>query len=68
MKEGFSYTLSGKFIDFKTIGQNELQKIFLQKNIICKMTLINRILNSFSRLKIISTKTVFSLSKANIEK
>ena len=28
LKEGFSYSLSGKFIDFKTIGSNELKKIF----------------------------------------
>ena len=51
LKEGFSFTLSGKYIDFKTIGQNELQKIFLQKNIICKGSSIKRILNSFSNLK-----------------
>ncbi len=52
LKEGFSYTLSGKFIDFKTIGQNELQKLFLQKKIIYKRAKVDRILNSFSCLKI----------------
>ena len=69
LKEGFSYTLSGKFIDFKTIGQNELQKIFLQKNIICNMTLINRILNSFSRLKIHNDvkKSLKLLKKNNLK-
>ena len=69
LKEGFSYTLSGKFIDFKTIGQNELQKIFLQKNIICKRTSINRILNSFSRLKIHNDikKSLKLLKKNNLK-
>ena len=52
LKEGFSYTLSGKFIDFKTIGRNALQKLFLQKKKNYKRTQINRILNSFSCLKI----------------
>ena len=69
LKEGFSYTLSGKFIDFKTIGQNELQKIFLQKNIICKRTSINRILNSFSHLKIHNDvkKSLKLLKKNNLK-
>ena len=69
LKEGFSYTVSGKFIDFKTIGQNELQKIFLQKNIICKRTSINRILNSFSHLKIHNDvkKSLKLLKKNNLK-
>ena len=30
LKEGFSNSLSQKFVNFKTIGKNELIKIFLQ--------------------------------------
>ena len=52
LKEGFSYSLSGKFVDFKTVSRNELKKVFLQSKILCKKNLDNLILNSFRSLKI----------------
>ena len=52
LKEGFSYSLSGKFVDFKTVSRNELKKIFLQSKIILKKNLDNLILDSFRSLEI----------------
>ncbi len=61
LKEGFSYSLSGKFIDFKTIGSNELKKIFLKKNKKIKMQSINYIMDGFSELKV--HKDIFNALK-----
>ena len=36
LKEGFAYSLSGKFVDFKTVSRNELKKNFFQSKIILK--------------------------------
>jgi 2-haloacid dehalogenase len=52
LKEGFSYSLSGKFIDFRTIGINELEKIFLQNSLNSNKQDICRIIDGFKCLKI----------------
>ena len=52
LKEGFSYSLSGKFVDFKTVSRNELKKIFLQNKIFYKTNIANLILNSFRSLEV----------------
>ena len=44
LKEGFSSSLSQQFVDFKTIGKNELIKIFLKNNTIYNNKIINSIL------------------------
>ena len=52
LKEGFSSSLSQQFVDFKTIGKNELIKIFLQNNTLYNHKIINSILGEFSNLKV----------------
>ena len=52
LKEGFSSSLSQRFVDFKTIGKNELIKIFLQNNTLYNHKIINSILGEFSNLKV----------------
>ena len=52
LKEGFSSSLSQQFVDFKTIGKNELIKIFLQNNTLYNHKIINSILEEFGNLKV----------------
>ena len=52
LKEGFSNSLSEKFVNFKTIGKNELTKIFLQNNTFYNNKIINSIFAEFGNLKI----------------
>ena len=52
LKEGFSSSLSQRFVDFKTIGKNELIKIFLQNNTLYNHKIINSILEEFGNLKV----------------
>ncbi len=52
LKEGFSSSLSQQFVDFKTIGKNELIKIFLQNNTPYNHKNINFILEEFGNLKV----------------
>ena len=41
LKEGFSSSLSQQFVNFKTIGKNELTRIFLQNNSPYNLSLIH---------------------------
>ena len=52
LKEGFSSSLSQQFVNFKTIGKNELIKIFLQNNTPYNMKIINSIFEEFGNLKV----------------
>ena len=52
LKEGFSSSLSQQFVNFKTIGKNELTKIFLQNNSPYNNKIINSIFNEFANLKV----------------
>ena len=52
LKEGFSNSLSQKFVNFKTIGKNELIKIFLQNNTPYNNKTINSIFEEFGNLKV----------------
>ncbi len=52
LKEGFSYSLSGRFIDFITVGRNELRKIFLKNTLSVNEENITYILNGFKELKV----------------
>ncbi len=52
LKEGFSYSLSGNFINFKTIGINELKKIFLQNNRSIKRDILIDIMEGFKYLDV----------------
>ena len=52
LKEGFSNSLSQKFVNFKTIGKNELTKIFLQNNTFYNNKIINSIFDEFGNLKV----------------
>ncbi len=70
LKEGFSNSLCQQFVNFKTIGKNELIKVFLQNNIFYNDKIINYILNGFANLKVhndikISLK-VFKTNKLKI--
>ena len=52
LKEGFSISLSKQFVNFKTIGKNELIKIFLQNNIFYNNKIINSIFSEFGNLQV----------------
>ncbi len=52
LKEGFSYSLSGKFIDFYTIAINELKKLFLLNKRSYKKKLATDIMKEFANLKV----------------
>ena len=52
LKEGFSNSLSQQFVNFKTIGKNELTKIFLQNNTPFNNKIINSIFDEFENLKV----------------
>ncbi len=52
LKEGFAYSLSGKYIDFLSIGINELKKIFLQNRKPFTEELIRNIMKRFEYLEV----------------
>ena len=52
LKEGFSNSLSQQFVNFKTIGKNELTKIFLQSNTPFNNKIIKSIFDEFGNLKV----------------
>ena len=52
LKEGFSYSLSGRFVDFFFIGINELKKIFLQNKKPLTEEIITNIMEGFENLEI----------------
>ena len=52
LKEGFSNSLSQQFVNFKTIGKNELTKIFLQNNTPFNNKIIKSIFDEFGNLKV----------------
>ena len=52
LKEGFSSSLTQQFVNFKTIGKNELTKIFLQNNSPYNNKIINSIFDEFANLKV----------------
>ena len=52
LKEGFSSSLSQKFVNFKKIGKNELTKIFIQNNNPYNHNIINSIFEEFGYLKV----------------
>ena len=52
LKEGFSYSLSGRFVDFFFIGKNELKKIFLQNKKPLTEEIITNIMKGFENLEI----------------
>ena len=52
LKEGFSSSLSQQFVNFKTIGKNELTKIFLQNNSPYNNKIIDSIFDEFANLKV----------------
>ena len=52
LKEGFSNSLSQRFVSFKTIGKNELIKIFLQNNTFYNNKIIDSILDEFGNLNV----------------
>ena len=52
LKEGFSNSLSQRFVDFKTIGKNELIKIFIQYNTPYNQKIVNSIFEEFGNLRV----------------
>lgn len=52
LKEGFSYSLSGNFINFKKVGINELKKIFLQNNRSIKRDVLVEIIEGLKYLEV----------------
>ena len=66
LKEGFSSSLSQKFVNFQTIGKNELIKFFLQNNTPYNTKIINSIFEEFSNLKVHpDIKTLLKYLKKN---
>ena len=52
LKEGFSYSLSGRYMDFSLIGINELKKILLQNKKPVTEEIITNIMKGFENLEI----------------
>lgn len=51
LKEGFALSDKSKFVDFKTIGLNELQKILFSEEIKIEKKTINYLFDGFKNLK-----------------